>query len=78
MISVWIIGGLSPLIGAHVQGVFNEFDLDVRPKTELLLALLEMLHHFWIVWCPFVFAFGLCVMIVPEIFFSRVQPPVSE
>jgi hypothetical protein len=73
MISAWILGGLSPMIGSHVQGVLNEFDLSVRPATELLLALLEMMHHFWIVWYPFVFALGVFVMIVPEVFFHRTR-----
>jgi hypothetical protein len=73
MISVWIIGGLSPLVGVNVQGVLNDFDLAVRPTTELLLALLEMMHHFWMVWYPFVFAVSVFVMIVPEIFFHRTR-----
>jgi hypothetical protein len=73
MVSVWIIGGLSPVIAVHVQGVLNEFDLATRPATELLLALLELMHHFSIVWYPFVFALGLFVMVVPEVFFYRTR-----
>jgi hypothetical protein len=71
MVSTWLFTGLLPPIAVAVAGIFNEFDLDLRPTTELVIAVGEMAHHFGLIWYPCAFGLGLCALLLPEILFSR-------
>jgi hypothetical protein len=74
MISMWMFAGLTPYVGSTLMGLFNEFDLELPPATETLLAMAELIHHFGVLWYPIAFAMGVCALVMPEIFFWRRHP----
>jgi hypothetical protein len=73
MVSTWLFAGLMPPIAAASMGIFNEFDVPLRPTTELVVAVGEMAHHFGMIWYPSVFGMGVCALLLPEMLFSRGQ-----
>jgi hypothetical protein len=71
MMSTWLFAGLMPPIAAASAGIFNEFDLSLRPTTEIVVAAGELAHHFGLIWYPSVFGMGVCALLLPEMLFSR-------
>jgi hypothetical protein len=71
MISTWLFAGCTPFFASWFVSIYNEFDLELSPATELTIALFDWPSLLRWVWCPIAFSLGIVALVVPEVFFRH-------